>query len=280
MGEKTCRGSSGPAATWRVLGDTGYAHEIEPTASRHTSAGGAPWRRLGQATSETGSTATAATLAPLSPRATLTEAVAAAHEGARVTAHCFGEESLRDFAAAGTDCIEHACGLDDETIALFATQGVAIVPTLVNIATFPESRTAPTKFPAYGDHLVALHGRRYRTVAAARKAGIRVYVGTDAGGSLPRHGLVAQEMVSRPGGSVADRGDRGGDLGGPQRLGRSGIEEGSPADLVVYDTTLAPTFAPLLIPGTSSCAGRSCGADGPQSRPASRFPSIPTEPLG
>src|SRR6478736_910076 len=49
---------------------------------------------------------------------TVVAAVAAAHEeGARTTAHCFGEESLYDFAAAGTDCIEHACGLQPESIA-------------------------------------------------------------------------------------------------------------------------------------------------------------------
>ena len=57
--------------------------------------------------------------------------------GARVTAHCFGEQSLRDFAAAGVDCIEHATGLVPETIESFAAQGIAIVPTLVNIDTFP-----------------------------------------------------------------------------------------------------------------------------------------------
>ena len=74
----------------------------------------------------------------------LAEAVAAAHEeGARVTAHCFGEQSLRDLAAAGTDCVEHACGLEPETIASFAAGGIAIVPTLVNIDTFP--RRSPSR---------------------------------------------------------------------------------------------------------------------------------------
>ena len=51
-----------------------------------------------------------------------------------MTAHCFGEQSLVDFAAAGTDCIEHATGLTDETIDTFARQQIAIVPTLVGLA--------------------------------------------------------------------------------------------------------------------------------------------------
>ena len=37
----------------------------------------------------------------------------------------------------GIDCIEHATGLTDDTIDAFAEQGMAIVPTLVNIDTFP-----------------------------------------------------------------------------------------------------------------------------------------------
>ncbi len=39
-----------------------------------------------------------------------------------------------------------------------------------------------------------LHARRYDTVRAAYDAGIPVFVGTDAGGSLP-HGLVAEEVA-------------------------------------------------------------------------------------
>ena len=42
--------------------------------------------------------------------------------------------------------------------------------------------------------MLDLHERRYATVGAAHEAGVPIYVGTDAGGSLP-HGLVAQEMV-------------------------------------------------------------------------------------
>lgn len=73
------------------------------------------------------------------PRAEVEAAIAEAHRlGARVTAHCFAEDSLRDLVEAGIDCIEHATGLTEDTIPLFAERGVAIVPTLVNIATFPK----------------------------------------------------------------------------------------------------------------------------------------------
>lgn len=175
-------------------------------------------------------------LTPCWPREVLVEAVAAAHEeGARVTAHCFGEESLRDFATAGTDCIEHACGLEADTIAAFAAQGIAIVPTLVNIETFPRiAEAAREKFPAYHHHMIALHERRHRTIAAARDAGIPVYVGTDAGGSLP-HGLVAAEVrhLARAGFPPEQALDAA-CWGARAWLGRPALDEGEEADLVVY----------------------------------------------
>lgn len=175
-------------------------------------------------------------LAPCWPRDVLTAAIAAAHEeGARVTAHCFGEESLSDFAAAGTDCVEHACGLTDDTIAAFAASGIAIVPTLVNIDTFPRiAEPAREKFPAYHRHMLDLHRRRYDTIAAAREAGIAVYVGTDAGGSLP-HGLVAAEVAHlvRAGFSPGEALDAA-CWGARAWLGRPALAEGEEADLVVY----------------------------------------------
>src|SRR4051794_31617399 len=58
-------------------------------------------------------------LTPCWPRWALDEAMKAAHDnGARVTAHCFGEDSIRDLVEAGIDCIEHATGLTAETIPL------------------------------------------------------------------------------------------------------------------------------------------------------------------
>jgi imidazolonepropionase-like amidohydrolase len=175
-------------------------------------------------------------LTPCWPVDVLTDAVAAAHEeGARVTAHCFGEASLYDFAAAGTDCIEHATGLEDETIGQFAEQGIAIVPTLVNIATFPAiAESAREKFPDYHKRMLALHARRYATIGAAHDAGIPIYVGTDAGGSL-RHGLVAEEALELTRAGLApDEALHATTWGARAWLGRPGLEEGADADLVVY----------------------------------------------
>jgi imidazolonepropionase-like amidohydrolase len=197
-------------------------------------------------------------LSPCWPREVLAQAVTAAHEeGARVTAHCFGEESLRDLAAAGTDCVEHATGLVDDTIASFAEQGIAIVPTLVNIDTFPQiAAPAQEKFPDYHRHMLDLHARRFATVAAARDAGIPVYVGTDAGGALP-HGLVATEVarLGQAGFSPVEALDAA-TWGARGWLGWPGLEEGEEADLVVYGADPRQDLAVLGTPSAVILRGR------------------------
>ncbi|CAM5689340.1 amidohydrolase family protein [Streptomyces hirsutus] len=170
------------------------------------------------------------------PRGAVEAAIAEAHRlGARVTAHCFAEDSLRDLVEAGIDCVEHATGLTDDTIPLFAERGVAIVPTLVNIATFPGlADGGESKFPRWSAHLRRLHERRYDTVRSAYDAGIPVFVGTDAGGTLP-HGLAGAEVAELvtagipPVDALA-----AGTWAARAWLGRPGLDEGAPADLVVY----------------------------------------------
>ncbi|MEO7448824.1 MAG: amidohydrolase family protein [Humibacillus sp.] len=174
-------------------------------------------------------------LAPSWSRDAVAAAVAAAHEeGVRVTAHCFGEQSLRDLAAAGIDCIEHATGLQEDSIDTFAEQGIAIVPTLVNIATFPAiAEPAKARYPEYHRHMLDLHARRHATVGAAHEAGVPIYVGTDAGGSLP-HGLVGAEMVELTKAGLTNLEVIAAATWGARAwLGRPGLDEGSEADLVV-----------------------------------------------
>lgn len=174
-------------------------------------------------------------LEPCWPREAVAAAVAVAHEeGARITAHCFGPKVLHDLAAVGIDCVEHASGLEPETIDSFAAQGIAIVPTLINIATFPEiAEPAREKFPRYRDRMLDIWRRRYATIGAAYEAGVPIYLGTDAGGSL-RHGLApyeAQELARAglPPTAVLDAGV----WGARAWLGHPGIDEGADADVLV-----------------------------------------------
>ncbi|MFD9718432.1 amidohydrolase family protein [Streptomyces sp. NPDC059076] len=213
-----------------------YAHEIEPDdlvayVAREAQRGDGWVKLVGDWIDRDAGDLTACW-----PRAEVEAAIAEAHRlGARVTAHCFAEDSLRDLVEAGIDCIEHATGLTEETIPLFAERGVAIVPTLVNIATFPAlADGGESKFPRWSAHMRRLHERRYDTVRAAYDAGVPIFVGTDAGGSLA-HGLVAAEVAELVKAGIPPLEALSATAwGARQWLGRPALDEGAPADLVVY----------------------------------------------
>ncbi|KMS79981.1 amidohydrolase [Streptomyces leeuwenhoekii] len=195
------------------------------------------------------------------PRGAVEAAIAEAHRlGARVTAHCFAEDSLRDLVEAGIDCVEHATGLTDDTIPLFAERGVAIVPTLVNIATFPQlAAGGEAKFPRWSAHMRRLHERRYDTVRAAYDAGIPVYVGTDAGGSLA-HGLAAAEVAELVTAGIPPLHALAATTWAAREwLGRPGLEEGAPADLVVYERDPRADVRVLAAPRRVVLNGRVVG---------------------
>lgn len=177
-------------------------------------------------------------LAPLWPAESLRRAIARAHElGARVTAHVFGEEALPDLLAAGIDGIEHGTGLREDTIDVMAEQQVALVPTLVQLENFERFAAAgEAKFPTYAKHMRALYARRLEVFAAAHEAGVPIYAGTDAGGFLP-HGMIGTEMALLGRIGDAEHAIGAGSWRARAWLGRpSGLADGDPADLVVFDT--------------------------------------------
>jgi imidazolonepropionase-like amidohydrolase len=174
-------------------------------------------------------------LAPLWSDDVLKQAIDAAHaHGARVTAHVFGEEALPGLIEAGIDCIEHGTGLTDESIELMVAHGTALVPTLINIETFPGIAAGADKFPAYQRHMLDLHARVKRTVANAHDAGVPIYAGTDAGGSIV-HGRIADEVAALATAGLSPTEALGAASWTARSwLGRPGIEHGAPADLLVY----------------------------------------------
>ncbi|AKA03280.1 amidohydrolase family protein [Streptomyces noursei] len=200
-------------------------------------------------------------LAACWPPGEVAAAIAEAHRlGARVTAHCFAEESLAPLVEAGIDCIEHATGLTEDTIPLFAERQVAIVPTLVNIATFPQlADGGEAKFPRWSAHMRRLHERRYDTVRAAYDAGVPIFAGTDAGGSLP-HGLVADEVAElMKAGLPVEAALSATTWGARTWLGRPGLTEGAPADLVVFETDPRADVRVLAAPRLVVLRGRIVG---------------------
>lgn len=176
-------------------------------------------------------------LAPLWPAEVAAAAITAAHEeGARVTAHCFGEQAVAELVAAGIDCIEHGTGLTDDVIADMVARGTVLVPTMINLARFPDyAEPGREKYPTFANHMMDLYARRHETIGSAREAGVEIHAGTDAGTVVP-HGRIHEEIAE-----LATLGGSGWALGAAswgarQWLGADLLGDGASADLIVCAT--------------------------------------------
>lgn len=192
-------------------------------------------------------------LLPVWPDDVLAAAIGRAHElGVRVAAHTFSEQALPGLVAAGIDSIEHGTGITADLLDEIARRRIAVVPTLINVDTFPAiADSAQAKFPAYAAHMRSLFASSRQRIRDAFEAGVPVYTGTDAGGSLP-HGLIREEVAALvqagiPQAEVIAQAS----WRAREWLGFAGLTEGAPADLVVYDADprveLATVYAPRRI---------------------------------
>ena len=174
-------------------------------------------------------------LTPCWDGADFTAAAEAAHAaGARITTHTFDEETLPLALAAGFDCLEHATGLTDETIARTAAAGIPVVTTLVNVDEFETyAAQGERKFPAYAAHMRRLREGRYERTRDELDAGVPLLVGTDAGGVLG-HGIIHDELDELARAGLTGTQILEAATWAPRRfLGAPGLEDGAPADLLV-----------------------------------------------
>ncbi len=236
-----------------------YAHEVEPgelaaTVAREAAAGDGWVKLVGDWISRD--------VGDLMPSFTAEEfalAIATAHEyGAKVTAHCFGEEVLAGLIDAGIDCIEHGTGLTPELIALMVERGTTLVPTVMQLEKFPEYAAAgEARFPAYASTMRRLHASTRQTLMAAYDAGVPLFAGSDGGG-VARHGNLAGEVLA-----LAELG-----LPAAEALGAASwrarawlghnptLTEGDPADFVVYDADPIRDLRVLQAPRVVVLRGR------------------------
>ena len=174
-------------------------------------------------------------LRPLWPEDVLARAVAVAHSrGARVTAHTFATEAIPGLLAAGIDCLEHGTGLTPDAIDEVARRGIPVTATLLQVERFAEIADAAHRYPIYADRMRRMHARRYTHVRDLHDAGVRLLVGTDAGGTIA-HGRIAAETAELVRAGVPDA-DVVAAASWRTRdyLGVPGLVDGASADLVVY----------------------------------------------
>lgn len=175
-------------------------------------------------------------LRPLWPDDVLASAVAAAHAaGARVTAHTFSAEAVDGLLDAGVDCLEHATGAEDRHVARIADARIPVTATLLQVAQFGAIAERADRYPVYAARMRRMHARRYAHVRDLHDAGVPILVGTDAGGTIG-HGRIADEAAELVAAGLPAREVLAAASWRTRAwLGVPGLDEGTPADLVVYD---------------------------------------------
>ena len=200
-------------------------------------------------------------LAPLWPVEIARAAIDRAHElGLKVTAHVFGEQAVAELVEAGIDGIEHGTGITDDVIELMAQRQVALVPTMIQLEHFESFAAAgEVKYPRYAAHMRALYATRRERIGAAYEAGVPIYAGTDAGGYQP-HGRIADEVLALS--EILGREDA---LGAASWRARrwldhpATITDGTPADLVIFDSDPRGDLTELARPRHVILRGRRLG---------------------
>jgi imidazolonepropionase-like amidohydrolase len=236
-----------------------YAHEVEPEdltayVVKEAQRGDGWVKLVGDWISRD-----AGDLAPSFPPEAFAAAIEAAHEqGARVTAHCFGETVLPTLIEAGIDCIEHGTGLTTDLIDTLVARGTALVPTVVQLNNFPEYAAAgEERFPAYAATMRDLYAHRRETIMSAYEAGVPIYAGTDAGGVLPHGGIAGEVLELAAYGFAPEDALGAASWRAREWLGwNATLEEGAPADFVVLDRNPLEDLSVLKSPTRVVLRGR------------------------
>jgi imidazolonepropionase-like amidohydrolase len=114
-------------------------------------------------------------------------------QGLYVAAHTSGGPPLTATVANGVDCVEHAHWIDDDCIELMAERGTYLVPTLlVNERNF-EVELPPGK--TLGEWAHSSREAKWVSLEKARKAGIKIGSGTDAGFMVPHGSMHWRELA-------------------------------------------------------------------------------------
>jgi imidazolonepropionase-like amidohydrolase len=101
--------------------------------------------------------------------------------GRKVAIHSYGPAGARDAIRAGTDTLEHATDMDDDTLAELARKRIWYVPTIDHNQYYIENADNVYKFPGGAkENLKNYIVRNLETAGRAYRAGVRMLMGSDA----------------------------------------------------------------------------------------------------
>ena len=125
-------------------------------------------------------------------------AVAVASENYKhVAAHAHALDGIRNAALAGCRSVEHGSFGDAETYALMAEKGTYLVPTCCVVSAMLADDEVSAKVPPHiHKRYVDFDDAHLQNVALAKRHGVTIAMGTDAGTPGNHHGDNAQELVA------------------------------------------------------------------------------------
>jgi imidazolonepropionase-like amidohydrolase len=101
--------------------------------------------------------------------------------GKKIATHSYGPAGARDAVRAGTDSLEHATDLDDQTIAEMVKRGTFYIPTIDHNQYYVENADTVYRFaPGTKERLHDYIQRNVETARKAFRAGVRMVLGSDA----------------------------------------------------------------------------------------------------
>lgn len=112
----------------------------------------------------------------------------ARHHGLRVMAHASGDGAVRLAVEAGVDSIEHGYFAGEETLARMAARGIAWIPTVVPVAAQLKENLRAQYSPQEREVIERTCRHQLHLLRLARRLGVKLGVGTDAGATGVPHG--------------------------------------------------------------------------------------------
>jgi imidazolonepropionase-like amidohydrolase len=173
------------------------------------------------------------------------------HAGFKIACHANDPISCRIAAHAGVDSLEHGMFLERSDLEVMVTNKTYLVPTMsvwdamqyyARAVDWPETRRKRAEDLRQGSRA---------SVSAAIKSGVKIALGTDAGGGAARHGRIAREaelMVEcgmEPSNALIAATSNAASLIGETERGT--IEKDKIADLVLLDANPLENIAGLRL---------------------------------
>jgi imidazolonepropionase-like amidohydrolase len=184
----------------------------------------------------------------------LKEAAATAHTaGGRITMHCMTPAAVEQAIEAGFDGVEHGTDITADLVKAMAQRAVTWVPTLT-IA--DPVRQMVTNDPTTDtDRILRGLDAQPEMVRLGAEAGVRILAGTDAG--MVPHGVVAAEIRLLAAAGLSPRDAlAAGSWEARHYLGLPLIEDGAPADVVIYPDDPTEDLAVLSHPSLIMIGGK------------------------